>query len=208
MPKPNPPSSLVMVETAFLASTTAMLFLINFYFPLGPFLRMFFPIPIALAYLRWGKRAAWMSTIVTALLLSVLMGPIRSIQYIFPHGLVGVLLGYLWRHKVPWGISLSFATIVGALGTAFQILFLSLLVSENLWNYATVQMTGFVSWLMQLFGSLDQPELSVIQALAVGGIVFSNLMYQLLVHLVAWILLDRLGNPIPSPPKWLESLLA
>lgn len=197
-----------MVETAFLASTTAMLFLINFYFPLGPFLRMFFPIPIALAYLRWGKRAAWMSTIVTALLLSVLMGPIRSIQYIFPHGLVGVLLGYLWRHKVPWGISLSFATIVGALGTAFQILFLSLLVSENLWNYATVQMTGFVSWLMQLFGSLDQPELSVIQALAVGGIVFSNLMYQLLVHLVAWILLDRLGNPIPSPPKWLESLLA
>ena len=32
-----------MVETAFLASTTAMLFLINFYFPLGPLLRMLFP---------------------------------------------------------------------------------------------------------------------------------------------------------------------
>ncbi|MEE3717495.1 DUF2232 domain-containing protein [Tumidithrix elongata RA019] len=208
MPKPKPSSSLVMVETAFLASTTAMLFLINSYFPLGPFLRMFFPIPIALAYLRWGKRAAWMSMIVTTLLLSVLMGPIRSIQYAVQYGLVGVLLGYLWRHKVPWAISLPLGTMLGALGTVFQFLFLSLLVSENLWNYTTVQMTGLISWLMQLFGSLDQPELAVIQAFAVGGIVFSNLMYQLLVHLVAWVLLDRLGNPIPSPPKWLESLLA
>ncbi|MFN6066311.1 MAG: DUF2232 domain-containing protein, partial [Pseudanabaena sp.] len=38
-----------MVETAFLASTTAMLFLINYYFPLGPLLRMLFPLPTALA---------------------------------------------------------------------------------------------------------------------------------------------------------------
>ena len=54
-----------MVETAFLASTTAMLFLINFYFPVGPLLRMLFPLPTALAYLRWHGRAAWMSVIVT-----------------------------------------------------------------------------------------------------------------------------------------------
>jgi uncharacterized protein YybS (DUF2232 family) len=208
MPKPNRSSALAMVETAFLASTTAMLFLINTYFPIGPFLRMLYPIPIALAYLRWGGRASWMAMIVTTLLLSVLMGPIRSLQYMIPHGLVGILLGYLWRRKLPWAVSLPLSTVLGIFGTAFQLLFLSLLVSENLWTYSTVQMTGIVSWLMQLFGSLDQPELWLIQALAVGGIVFSNLMYQLLVHVVAWILLDRLGNPIPSPPKWLESLLA
>jgi uncharacterized protein YybS (DUF2232 family) len=29
----------------------------------------------------------------------------------------------------------------------------------------------------------------------------------LLVHLVAWMLLDRLGNPIPPAPKWLEEAL-
>jgi uncharacterized protein YybS (DUF2232 family) len=208
MPKPKPPNSLAMVESAFLASTTAMLFLINTYFPLGPFLRMMFPIPISLAYLRWGKRAAWISTIVTTLLLTVLMGPIRSLQYVVPHGLVGVLLGYLWQRKQPWAISLTLSTMVGVIGTGFQIVFLSILVSENLWTYSIVQMTGIVGWFMQFLGSLDQPDLGVIQALAIAGIVFTAFMYQLLVHLVAWILLDRLGNPIPSPPKWLESLLA
>jgi uncharacterized protein YybS (DUF2232 family) len=61
---------------------------------------------------------------------------------------------------------------------------------------------------MQLFGSLEQPDFATIQIFAIGAIIFSNFAYQLLVHLVAWIVLDRLGNPIPNPPKWIESLLA
>lgn len=197
-----------MVETAFLASTTAMLFLINYYFPLGPLLRMLFPLPTALAYLRWNGRAAWMAMIVTALLLAILMGPTRSIQYIIPHGLVGVTLGYLWKRDFPWSGSLSIATIIGSLGTAFQFAFLSVLLGENLWTYSIVQITGFLNWLMQLFGSLEQPDFAAIQTFAIAAIIFSNFAYQLLVHLVAWIVLDRLGNPIPAPPKWIESLLA
>ncbi|PZO39582.1 MAG: DUF2232 domain-containing protein [Pseudanabaena frigida] len=197
-----------MVETAFLASTTAMLFLINYYFPLGPLLRMLFPLPTALAYLRWSGRASWMAMAVTALLLAILMGPTRSIQYIVPHGLVGVTLGYLWKRDFPWVGSLSIATTIGSLGTAFQFAFLSILLGENVWTYSIVQITGFLNWLMQLFGSLEQPDFATIQIFAIGAIVFSNFAYQLLVHLVAWIVLDRLGNPIPTPPKWIESLLA
>ncbi|MFZ4727469.1 MAG: DUF2232 domain-containing protein [Pseudanabaena sp.] len=197
-----------MVETAFLASTTAMLFLINFYFPLGPLLRMLFPLPTALAYLRWNSRAAWMSMVVTALLLAILMGPTRSIQYIVPHGLVGVTLGYLWKRDFPWSGSLSIATMIGSVGTAFQFAFLSVLMGENVWNYSIAQITGLLNWVMQLFGSLEQPDFATIQIFAIAAIIFSNFAYQLLVHLVAWIVLVRLGNPIPSPPKWIESLLA
>jgi uncharacterized protein YybS (DUF2232 family) len=197
-----------MVETAFLASTTAMLFLINFYFPIGPVLRMLFPLPTALAYLRWQGRAAWMSAIVTSLLLAILMGPTRSIQYFIPHGIVGVTLGYLWKRNTPWIASLSIATLIGSLGTAFQFAFVSLLLGENIWNYSIIQVTSFLSWLMQLFGSLEQPDFAAIQTFAVIAIIFSNSAYQLLVHLVAWIVLDRIGNPIPQPPKWVESLLA
>ncbi|TYQ30371.1 DUF2232 domain-containing protein [Pseudanabaena sp. UWO310] len=197
-----------MVETAFLASTTAMLFLVNYYFPLGPLLRMLFPLPTALAYLRWNSRAAWMAMVVTSLLLAILMGPTRSIQYIVPHGLVGVTLGYLWKRDFPWSGSLSIATIIGSVGTAFQFVFLSVLLGENVWTYSIVQISGFLNWLMQLFGSLEQPDFAMIQAFAIASILISNLAYQLLVHLVAWIVLDRIGNPIPHPPKWLESLLA
>lgn len=197
-----------MVETAFLASTTAMLFLINYYFPIGPLLRMLFPLPTALAYLRWNGRAAWMSMIVTALLLAILMGPTRSIQYMIPHGIVGVTLGYLWKRDFPWSGSLSIATVIGSFGSFFQFAFVSLLLGENVWNYSIVQITGFLNWGMQLFGSLEQPDFATIQLFAISAIILSNFGYQLLVHTVAWIVLDRLGNPIPSPPKWIESLLA
>ena len=197
-----------MVETAFLASTTAMLFLINSYFPLGPLLRMLFPLPTALAYLRWNSRAAWMAMIVTALLLAILMGPTRSIQYMIPHGLVGVTLGYLWKRNFPWSGSLSVATMIGSLGSAFQFVFVSILLGENVWTYSIVQVTGLLNWLMQLFGSLEQPDFATIQLFAIGAIIFSNFAYQLLVHFVAWIVLNRLGNPIPTPPKWIESLLS
>ena len=208
MTKVTPSNTRAIVETAFLASTTAMLLLINYYFPLGPLLRMLFPLPTALAYLRWNGRAAWMAMVVTSLLLAILMGPTRSIQYIIPHGLVGVTLGYLWKRDFPWSGSLSIATVISSLGTAFQFAFVSLLLGENLWNYSIVQITGFLNWIMQLFGSLDQPDFATIQTFAIAAIIFSNFAYQLLVHIVAWIVLDRLGNPIPHPPKWIESLLA
>lgn len=78
---PTGPQSgpVAMVETAFLASTAALIWLVNTYFPPGPVLRVFFPLPMALVYLRWGPRAAWMSALVAGLLLAVLMGPPRKI---------------------------------------------------------------------------------------------------------------------------------
>lgn len=45
---------------------------------------MLFPLPTALAYLRWNSRAAWMSMVVTALLLAILMGLTRSISILSP----------------------------------------------------------------------------------------------------------------------------
>lgn len=207
MPKSAHTHPREMVETAFLASTTAMLYLINFYFPLGPLLRILFPLPTAIAYLRWQGRAAWMSVIVTFLLLAILMGPTRSIQYLVPHGLVGITLGYLWKRNFPWSGSLSIATVISSVGTGFQFAFISLLLGENVWQYSIVQITGLLNWLMQLLGSLEQPDFATIQTFAIAALIFSNFAYQLLVHLVAWIILDRLGNPIPHPPKWIESLL-
>ncbi len=200
-------STLAMVETAFLASTTGIIFLINYYFPLGPFLRMLYPIPIALAYLRWGQRTAWMTMIVSVLLLTILMGPTRSIQFLIPHGLTAVMLGFLWKRRSPWLITIPLGTIAGACGVGFQFWLLSGLLGENLWAYSTVQVTEFIRWLLQLLGSLEQPELWLIQLFAIAGIVFANFAYMILVHISAWLLCDRIGNPVSSPPKWLQNFL-
>lgn len=196
-----------IVETAFLASTASLIWFINFYFPLGPILRIFFPVPIALVYLRWGKRAAWMAAVTSGLLLAVLMGPVRSSLYVMPFGFMGVLLGATWQRRAPWIVSISLGTLLGTLGVFFRLWLLSLLSGQDLWIYIINQVTGLAEWIFLKLQLLTTPSIFLIQAGAIALIALNNFLYLFVVHLVAWVLLDRLGNPIPRPPRWVQILM-
>jgi uncharacterized protein YybS (DUF2232 family) len=204
---PDPHHPRAMVETAFLASTSALLWLINFYFPIGPIFRMLFALPTAIAYLRWGKRASWMTAIVASLLLGVLMGPPRSIQFLIPYGFLGVLLGGLWRAKASWAVSMGWGLLLQTLGLLFQTALVSLLVGTNLWVYLNQQVRGLLTWGFEKLGILLDPSLQAVQIVALGMIAFQAFLYLLLVHLVALLLMERLGHPIPNPPAWLQEML-
>ncbi|NJR18683.1 MAG: DUF2232 domain-containing protein [Calothrix sp. CSU_2_0] len=197
-----------MVETAFLASTTSLIWFINFYFPvLSPVLRIFFPVPIAWVYLRWGHRAAWMAAVVSGLLLSVLMGPIRSVLFVMPFGFMGVLLGATWNRRVPWIASISLGALLGTVGVFFRVWFLSVLTGEDLWIYVINQVTDLIDWFFLILGILSTPSVLFIQIGAIAFVIFNNFLYLFLVHLASWLLLDRLGNPIPRPPQWVQLLM-
>jgi len=198
---------LKMVETAFLASAASLIWFINYYFPLGPLLRIFFPVPIALVYLRWGNRAAWMATGVSGLLLSVLMGPTRSILFIIPFGLLGVLLGAVWQRRSPWVVSIGLGTLLCVLGFFFRLGLLSVLAGQDVWVYLITQVTELAEWVFLKLGLLAQPSVFIIQVGAIALVFVSNLIYLFVVHLAAWFLLDRLGNPIPRPPHWVQVLM-
>ncbi|MDJ0661070.1 MAG: DUF2232 domain-containing protein [Crocosphaera sp.] len=199
--------TLAMVETAFLSSAGSLIWLINYYFPLGPLLRIFFPIPIALLYLRWGNRAAWMGALVSGLLLTVLMGPTRSIVFLIPYGVMGVQLGAFWRRSVPWEFSMITGALLGTFGFFFRFWLFSILLGEDLWQYIINQMTGLAEWIFLRLGILAQPSSVFIQLLAVFIIFVNSLIYLFAVHLVALLVLDKLGNPIPRPPKWVQIIL-
>lgn len=211
----DPPERLILnkqvpielVETAFLASAVSLIWLINTYFPIGPFLRLFFPIPIALVYLRRGNRAAWMATLVSGLLLTVLMGPTRSILFVMPFGFLGVLLGWFWQRGGNWNSSIALGTLLGSVGLLFRIWVLSVLAGEDLWRYITVQIKSWLDWVFLQLGWLNQPDLLLIQVGAVVMIVINSLMYAFIVHLLAYWLFERLGNPLPDPPEWVQALL-
>jgi len=200
-------TTVVMVETAFLASTASLIWLINYYFPLGPVLKMFFPVPIALVYMRRGHRASWMAALVSGLLLSVLQGPTRSILFLIPYGLMGVQLGALWKRQANWLFSIGIGTLLGTLGFFFRFWLLSILLSEDLWVYVMTQITELVEWGFIKLGLLAQPSLTLIQLVAIVAIVVNNAIYLFVVHLVALLIFDRLKNPIPRPPQWVQVLL-
>lgn len=200
-------NTVVMVETAFLASAASLIWLINYYFPLGPLLKLFFPIPTALVYLRRGPRAAWMSALVAMLLLSVLMGPTRSIVFLMPYGLMGIQLGACWQRRANWLFSIALGSLIGSIGLFFRFWLFSILLGEDLWVYVITQITQLTDWLFLKLGILAQPSFLLIQVLALFLIIINNLVYLFAVHLVALMLLDRLGNPIPRPPQWVRALL-
>lgn len=207
---------LAMVETAFLASTASLIWLVNTYFPPGPILRILFPLPMALVYLRWGYRAAWMSALVSGLLLAVLMGPPRSLLFLMPYALLGVQLGFLWRRGANWYVSVGLGTLLGTLGFFFRLWLMSILLGEDLWVYLTSQATLFLTWILERlvdFGVvglsvLAQANLTTIQIIAIVMVVLSNVVYLFTVHLAAWLLLERLGAAMPAPPAWVQALLA
>lgn len=206
-PMPKTQAPLKMVETAFLASTASLIWFINYYLSLGPLLRIFFPVPIALVYLRWGARAAWMATAVSGLLLSVLMGPTRGILYIVPFALMGVMLGATWKRRAAWAISIGLGAMLGTIGFFFRFWLLSVLSGEDLWIYTITQVTRFAEWAFLRLGVLAQPSVSLIEVAAIALVFLQNLVYLFVVHLAAWLLLGRLGNPIPPPPQWVQVLM-
>jgi uncharacterized protein YybS (DUF2232 family) len=171
------------------------------------FLKIFFPIPIALIYLRRGNRASWMAAIVSSLLLLVLMGPIRSLFFLMPYGLMGVILGICWTRRLSWLVSIASGAVIGSLGLFFRFWLNSILLSENLWVYVITQITNLLDWVFFQLGVLAQPNFALIQTLAIVSVLIQNLVYLFAVHLVALMLLDRLDNPIPRPPEWVRVLL-
>jgi len=208
-------SPLSLVETAFLASTASLLWLISYYLSIGPWMRILFPTPIALVYLRWGQRAAWMSAIVSCLLLSVLMGPYLSLLFLIPYGLLGVQLGALWQRRSGWVMSIAMGTIVATFSFFFRIWLLSSFLGEDVWVYLTGRITDLLEWFATLLvdwgilgvGMLGQPDLTLVQLATIAMIVCSDIVYLFTVHLAAWLMLERLGNPIPAPPRWVQVLL-
>jgi uncharacterized protein YybS (DUF2232 family) len=204
VPKQPP---IILVETAFLASATSLVWLLSYYFPIGSFFKVFFPIPIALIYLRWGSRAGWMCAAVSGLLLSVLMGPVRSILFIMPSGLLGVQLGACWRRGATWLTSIGLGSALDCVGVFFRLWFTSVLLGEDLWIYITVRIHDFFEWLFVQVGILAEPSLLLIQVMALCLILLSNVVYLFVVHLVALLMFERLGNPIPKAPKWVDTLM-
>jgi uncharacterized protein YybS (DUF2232 family) len=206
---------LTLVETAFFASTASLMWLVSYYLSIGPWMRILFPIPIALAYLRWGHRAAWMSAITSGLLLSVLMGPYLSLLFCVPYALLGVQLGMMWKRRSPWLHSIGTGTLISSFGFFFRMSLLSVFLGEDLWAYLNNRIADFIQWFLAKLvdwgwlglEALGQTNLTAVQVVTVLLVLCSDLVYLFTVHLAAWLLLERLGNTIPEPPQWVKVLL-
>ena len=198
-----------LMDTAYLAAATALLWLALYYLPVGgPLFRLALPLPLALLQLRHGWRCAVEGVLVASLLLLALMGPIRGLLMLFPYGLLALWLGWGWRRGLSWWLTLSLGGLIGALGFLVRVAVLSLLLGENLWVVVTTAAAGLLERLLGLLSLGPGFELGQVQLIALALVLVQNLLVVLCLHAVAYWIFPRLQAPIPEPPRALEALVA
>jgi uncharacterized protein YybS (DUF2232 family) len=198
-----------LMDTAYLAAATALLWVALYYLPVGsPLFRLALPLPLALLQLRHGWRCALEGLVVTALLLVALMGPIRGPLVIFPYGSLALWLGWCWRRRTSWWLSWGVGSLIGAAGFLVRVAVLSVLVGENLWVVITTAAAGLLEKLAGWVGLAAGVELAQVQLAAVGLVWVQNVILVLALHAVAYWIFPRLQAPISEPPDALRALVA
>jgi uncharacterized protein YybS (DUF2232 family) len=198
-----------LMDTAYLAAATALLWVALYYLPVGsPLFRLALPLPLTLLQLRHGWRCAVEGVVVTSLLLVALMGPIRGPLVLFPYGLLALWLGWCWLRRLSWWWSLSVGSLIGAAGFLVRVAVLSLMLGENLWVVITAAAAGLLEKLMALLGLGVAPELAQVQVAALLLVWVQNVLVVLTLHVVAYWIFPRLQAPISEPPEALRALVA
>ena len=194
--------ALNLVEPAYLASLSSLLWIALYYLPIGgALLRLILPLPIILLHLRRGTKTALEGLIIQFLLLQVLMGPIRGTLFLFPYGILAFWLGWAWFKEKTWWLSWSLGFILGTLGFFIRVFALSVLVGDNLWIVITRASYGLIDKFIELFNLPFAPSLRIIQLVALLLIIFQEMIYVLTIHILAYALFPRLNSNIPEPPK-------
>jgi uncharacterized protein YybS (DUF2232 family) len=198
-----------LMDTAYLAASTALLWVALYYMPVGgPLFRLALPLPLALLQLRHGWRCAVEGVVVTSLLLLALMGPIRGLLVLFPYGFLALWLGWGWRRRLSWWITLPVAGLIGALGFLVRVAVLSVLLGENLWVVITGAAAALLERLLVMLSLAVAFDLNQVQLMALALVLLQNLLVALCLHAVAYWIFPRLKAPISEPPAILESLVA
>jgi uncharacterized protein YybS (DUF2232 family) len=204
----SPRQARQLMDTAYLAASTALLWLALYYLPVGsPLFRLALPLPLALLQLRHNGRCAVEGVAVCTLLLVALMGPIRGPLMLFPYGLLALWLGWGWRRHCSWWLTLAVGGLIGAAGFLVRLAVLSILLGENLWVVITGAVAGLLEWLLPMLGLGPGIDLLQVQVAALLLILLQNLIVVLALHAVAFWIFPRLSSPIPEPPRALRPIV-
>ena len=208
-PRLSRQQALRLVEGAYLAAATGLIWLALYYLPVGGALfRLALPLPLILLHLRRGARSGAEGLLLSVLLLTALMGPLRGPLLLFPYGLLSLWLGWSWCRGISWWLSWSGGVVLGTAGFLVRVLVLSLLVGENLWVVITRAGSALLDRVIAALHLPITPDLTQVQLMALLLVVVQEVIYVLSLHALAYWIFPRLKSPIPEPPRLLHGLVA
>ncbi len=201
--------ALKIVESSYLASATALIWIALYYLPIGgAVFRLALPLPLALLQIRRGVKTGIEGVTICVMLLTALMGPLRGPLVLFPYGFLSLWLGYSWKKGWNWWLSWSVGVSIGTMGFLVRVFALSTLVGENLWVILTRAGAGLLEKVINIFNLSFTPDMRQVQIVAICLIITQEIVYVLCLHALAYWIFPRLKSSIPEPPAVLENLLS
>ncbi|MBU4228293.1 YybS family protein [bacterium] len=211
-----------MVEGAFLAAITAVLFIISIYIPLlGTLVSFLCPLPIIILCLRHSIKFAIISAFISGILVTILAGPLQGLIVLLGFGILGLTLGF----GIKKGLSLTDIIIIGSIASLiskglilligfwvldlntvlFDIEEIDKIITQSLNFYSNMGLSP--EQLATLKDSLTQ-TISIVRIAFPGMIILASIFDTILNYWVTRLILKRFGYKLAnfSPfHKWRAS---
>lgn len=201
-----------LVEGAFLAAITTVLFIISIYVPLlGTLVSFLCPLPIIFLYLRHNLKFTLLSLLVAGILVSIIAGLLQGIIILISFGILGLTLGYTIKREYTFTQIILFGSMASLL-SKLLILWLGFwLLDINPFIFDLEQLDTIINQSLNFYQGLGLSEEqlallkdNLIQTLNIFRIVFpallilASLFDVFINYLVSRIVLQRFAYRLPG----------
>ncbi|MEA1939931.1 MAG: YybS family protein [Candidatus Caldatribacteriota bacterium] len=196
-----------IVEGAFLAAITAVLFIISIYVPLlGTIVSFLCPLPIIILCLRHSLKFALIATIVSGVLVSLLAGPFQGFMVLLGFGILGFTMGFGIKKELPFTEIIIISSIASFSSKILMLIFgfwfldinplmfdveqIDKIIAQSLSFYSNMGLT--IEQLTSLKETLSQ-TLIIIRTALPAMLILSSIFDTFLNYYVARLVLKKFG---------------
>ncbi|GLT63464.1 hypothetical protein SLA2020_360270 [Shorea laevis] len=201
-------STLRLVECAMFAAVTGLVYFLSNSLAIENYFGCFFALPTVISSMRWGVAAGRKQMVATVMLLFVLAGPVKALNFLLMHGILGLTMGTLWRLGTNWGLSIFLGTIARSIGAVGYVLTTSFLIRENILALITINIHASLTFIFAAMGINSAPSMNFIYVLFGILVLLNSGSFVFLLHLLYSVFLTRLGMKASLRlPRWLEKAI-
>ncbi|KAL4347265.1 hypothetical protein GQ457_17G000440 [Hibiscus cannabinus] len=200
--------TLRLVECSMFAAVTGLIYFLSNSLAIENYFGCFFSLPIVISSMRWGVACGRKQLVATVMLLFVLSGPVKAINYLLTHGITGFTMGALWRSGADWKVSIPLCTLARAIGLVGYVLTTSFLIRENILGLITINIHASLSYIFAAVGINLIPSMNFIYSLFGTLVLLNSASFVFLLHLLYSVFLVRMGMKTSLRlPRWLEKAI-
>lgn len=157
-----------LVESGLMTALTVVLMLASYYLPLLGFTAMFvWPLPIAMVYVRHGKKYSLMALAASGLVAGLILGDfIPAAAMVLTFGIASVLLGYCVVHKTPVYYTIVLMGVAIFVGVLVMFKVYSVFLNQDLTAIFVDAFNQSIEAVKKMYASMNVSEEIVNQVLS------------------------------------------